>query len=122
MAAQQKRVAPSEAGKGKQGTGSQWGLSADEVNDFLFRGKVLSVSSSNLEAAQFLAGENKLIVKYLGDGHYEYDGVTEGEALAFANAPSKGVFVWDHLRVRGSKTAHRKAFKSVSGFRTVSPS
>ena len=118
MATQQKpqRVAPSEAGKGKQGTGSQWGLSVDEVNDFLFKRKVLQASSSNWLAYQYLIEKKELIVQYKGDGHYAYEGVTEGEALSLANAPSKGEWGWTVLRVRGSKTAHRKAFRLVGGF------
>ena len=106
-----------QAGKGKMGTGSQWGLSNDDVEAFLFRRKVLPVSSSNVAAAQFIAGQNKMIIAYHDDGYYEYDGVTEQEAVEFANAPSKGIWCWNVLRVRGSKTAHRKPFKSVSGFK-----
>lgn len=109
-----------QAGKGKMGTGSQWGLSNDDVEAFLFRRKVLPVSSSNVAATQFIAGQNKMIVQYLDDGkpgqHYRYDGVTEQEALSFANAGSKGVWTWTVLRVRGSKTAHRKPFSLVGGF------
>ena len=115
-----KRLPPGQAGKGKQGTGSPWGLSAGDVEAFLFRRKVLTVSSSNVASAQFIAGQNKLIVQYLDDGkpgqHYKYDGVTEQEALSFANAGSKGVWTWTVLRVRGSKTAHRKPFSLVGGF------
>lgn len=112
-----KKLPAGQAGKGKAGTGSQWSISSNDVEVFLYRRKVLEVSSSNVESAQFLAGEDKLIVKYLEDGYYEYDGVTEQEALSFANAGSKGIWCWTVLRVRGSKTAHRKVFRKVAGFR-----
>ena len=114
-----KRVAPIAAGQGKAGTGSAWGISANDVDAFLFQGKVLEASSSNWLAYQYLINEKELIVQYKGDGHFAYSHVSEQEALSLVNAPSKGEWGWNNLRVRGSKTSHRKPFRQVTGFRKV---
>ncbi len=55
---------PELAGKGKAGIGSHFGLSADDVEDFIYRGKVLNVSSSNVFAVQFLINQATMVVQY----------------------------------------------------------
>jgi hypothetical protein len=80
---------------------------------FLRRGERMSVSSSNVRAASYDARSQTLTVEYLDGRAYRYGDVSEDEALSFATTPSKGTYVWDYLRVRGSKTAHRKPVVQV---------
>ena len=117
-------IPATEAGKGKRGTGSGWGISANEADDFVYRGMVTVVSSSNVHAMQYLLDDKVLIIQYLTPEkqpgpHYQYNNVTEQEAITFINAGSKGGTCWDLLRVRGSKTAHKKPFSPVGGFRAI---
>ena len=112
-----RRVPANQAGQGKRGTGAR-GVSANEVEAFLHDGRVLPVSSSNWEACQYIAEEKLLIVKYKDSpDQFGYEGVTEQEALSLANASSMGAWGWSVLRVRGSKTAHKKSFRKMAGFR-----
>lgn len=45
---------------------------------------------------------------------YEYGGVSLAEARAFYLAASKGEWVWDNLRVRGTFSGHQKPYKLVA--------
>jgi hypothetical protein len=42
---------------------------------------------------------------------YEYYGVKPEEFRAMVNAPSKGTWIWDELRVRGNAFQHQKNYK-----------
>ena len=44
---------------------------------------------------------------------YRYWTITKPEALQMFRASSKGIQVWDQMRVRGSKTAHKKSYAQV---------
>ena len=87
-------------------------LSVEEVDDFVNGGQPLFVHSSNVVSAQYYPIERKMLIQFK-DGRYMYSNVSEQEALNFAQAQSKGAFVWDTFRVRGSKTAHRKPYAKV---------
>ena len=91
---------------------------ADEVDAFLHGGYPLFVHSTNVAMAQYFPETNQLMVEYLGKknkggGAYLYDSVSPAEAESFARAQSKGSWIWSHLRVRGSATAHRKPFRKL---------
>lgn len=88
-------------------------IPSSEVSDFVEGGQPLFVNSSNVAMAQFYPEENKMMIEYLSGGAYLYDNVTRGEAISFAQAQSKGIWVWDFLRVRGSKIAHKKPFSKI---------
>lgn len=90
-------------------------LSGDEVYDFVHNSVIMFVHSSNVGAVQYFKEDQKLMVEFLPGangkpGRYLYSNVTEDDAISFARAGSKGKWVWDNLRVRGSKTAHRKPY------------
>ena len=93
---------------------AQWRmLSTEELKGFIYEGATLHVHSTNVGWGQYNHAKKELTIHYKGDGTYVYSNVSEEEALQFAKAPSKGGFCWDVLRVRGSKTAHRKAYRKI---------
>lgn len=73
--------------------------------------------SSNVVSFQYFNQEHRLIVGYKGRrppsevGYYEYLGVTEDEAKQAFMAMSKGGWVWDVLRVRGTRCGHKKPYQ-----------
>lgn len=81
-----------------------------EVEGFLYNEELLFVNSSNVGAVQYFPEDGKIMVEFLGGSAYLYSNITPEEARSFVNAQSKGGWVWDHLRVRGSRTAHRKPY------------
>jgi len=85
-------------------------LSGDEVERFVYDQAPLVVHSSNVRLVQYFLDAQQLMVEFRRGAAYLYSNVTEQEALALAQAPSKGGFVWDYLRVRGSRTAHQKPY------------
>ena len=82
----------------------------EDSNRFLHFNQVISVNSSNVASAQYDRSRQELTLEYENGSAYVYREVSEAEAQSFLTAPSKGEWVWDNLRVRGSKTAHRKPF------------
>lgn len=92
-------------------------IGKDEIEDFLWHGAPLFVYSSNVGFCQYYPETEKMQIEYLAKGNkparkYLYSSVTHAEALDFAQAQSKGIWVWDHIRVRGKGNAHlsRKPF------------
>lgn len=105
-------------------------------NDPLFTGEMIPVDSSNVHSIGFLLEgveqgqpsqgailhtlKGTLLVRYLatrGDGIrsgpgplYEYQDVPATLFMDFQRASSKGIWVWDHLRVRGTVAGHRYAY------------
>lgn len=94
--------------------------------EFLLGERVLITKSSNVKAITYSALNGKLFVEFIVKppggitgrrwpgakyytGPYRYMTLTPNEAASMFNATSHGVWVWDHLRVRGSATAHQKA-------------
>lgn len=108
---------PTARSWGSRGLGGG-GITPQEVDDFLYGGMILFVKSSNVGAVQYHVNEQKMMVEYLGKGGkpraYLYSNVSEAEALSFVQASSKGVWVWDHLRIRGTKNGHRKSYVEVN--------
>lgn len=90
-------------------------LTNEEVEEFILDGKRLPVHSSNVRAAVYLIEFNQLVITYKDGSKYGYGNISEEKALEFAAAPSKGSWVWSNLRVRGSKTAHRKPYWRIGG-------
>lgn len=83
-------------------------LSGNIVEDFVFNEQPMFVNSSNVNSATYYHDSKKLLVEFGKGERYMYSNISEQEALSFAQAQSKGGWVWSNLRVRGSKTAHRK--------------
>ena len=88
-------------------------LPGETGNGFVYQAEPFFVHSSNVSMLQFWIDEKKLMVEFHGGKAYIYDNVSEQEAIGFWQAFSKGGEVWNTLRVRGSRTAHRKPFRRV---------
>lgn len=85
-------------------------------DDPVYNGQMIRVSSSNVHSIGFRwnaanPSQGTLIVRYLQKGRpgpeYEYDRVHPLVFEALRTAESKGRFVWDRLRVRGTVSGHR---------------
>lgn len=87
-------------------------IPANEVEDFLYNETPLFVTSSNVNMFQYFPETQQMMVEFK-DGRYLYDNVTMQEAVKAATAQSKGSFIWDYFRVRGSATAHRKPYRKI---------
>lgn len=81
--------------------------------DAFLAGELTEVVSSHHRAAVYDAAGQKLTLIFRDGGAYEYYGVTLDMARSYAAAASKGTWVWDNLRVRGSKTAHKVAWAKL---------
>jgi hypothetical protein len=87
---------------------------AEEVEAFLYDGAILYVSSSMVSFAIYNRKEENIIIQYHTGPPWKYSPFNEQEALDFVLANSKGNFVWDRIRVRGSKTKHKKNAQKTS--------
>jgi len=83
------------------------------IGRFLDENVEFSFSSSNIASASYDSVNKVLIIGFSGGGRYAYYNVTRHEATGFAHAPSKGKWFWTYIRVRGSKTAHKKRWKKL---------
>lgn len=81
----------------------------DPLARFL-HGEMVSVISSNVSQIQYDFDLKLLYVIYLNGGWYQYALVTPEEAAAFFNAGSKGKWVWDVLRQRGTQFGWKKPY------------
>jgi len=93
-------------------------LDGARLADLVYLGQWVPVESSNVAAARYIYGEQKLEVEYLGKNgepstFYHYWPVTPDEVEAFGLAPSHGKWIWDHVRVRGTKYDHQKDYVRV---------
>jgi hypothetical protein len=61
----------------------------------------------------FVYDAQPLFVQFLNGSAYLYSNVSEQEAIQAAKQPSKGGFVWDSLRVRGTKKGHKKPYVRI---------
>jgi DNA topoisomerase IB len=69
--------------------------------------------SSNVSAFRYQRGENQLYVRYKNGQWYEYDRVSPAEAAGLYNANSKGKWVWDRLRIRGTVFGFKKPYRRL---------
>jgi hypothetical protein len=88
----------------------------------LVTGEMVQVDSKNVHSIGYDLNTNTLYVRFLvehvreGYVHrypgalYGYRNVTPDEFLDFLSAPSKGGWVWDHLRIRGTVSGHQKDY------------
>jgi hypothetical protein len=68
---------------------------------------VLYVSSSNVLWLRYYQDRDVLLIGFRNNSAYAYSGVTAGEAASLLFAPSKGIWIWDHIRVRGKGNSRR---------------
>jgi hypothetical protein len=85
-----------------------------EIEGFIYEGDILPVYSSNVGSARYDHDNETLYVVFHGGRgehrRYKYWPISEDEAHAFGIAFSKGGWVWDHLRIRGTKYGHKKNY------------
>jgi hypothetical protein len=97
----------------------QWrAIPSDEVEDFICNEQPIFFHSSNVNMAQFFRGEKKLMVEYKGkndkpNSAYLYEDISEDEALSLVNSGSKGGWVWDSLRIRGTVYGTKKVYHRI---------
>lgn len=98
-------------------------------DDPVITGRMMDVRSSNVHSIGYefnfnAPAKSLLLVRYLQKGKtkgtkgqtvpgplYAYDDCSIDLFRALVRAGSKGKWVWDELRIRGSRTAHRKRYK-----------
>jgi len=93
-----------------------------KINDPIITRTMIPVDSSNVHSIGFEFNfkkphRSKLLVRFLGTqpggertgkgSLYEYFDIHPDKFVAFRRAASKGEWVWDELRVRGSRVAHQ---------------
>lgn len=88
-------------------------LGADEVADFVYRAQPLFVHSTYMVMGQYFIEEKKFLIEYPDGEIWAYDPVTEEMAIQFAQAQSKGGWVYDHIRVRGKGNIHNHQMNAV---------
>lgn len=99
-------------------------------NDPLITGEMIPVTSSNVHSIGFrldpndnpndiLSSKGTLLIRFLqkrrgqaatAGATYEYFDVPAAVFQAFRRAASKGEFVWDNIRVRGSVSGHKYSY------------
>lgn len=99
-------------------------LFVDTPEDRFLRGEILQTpESSNVSWMQYFyfypngMVQHQLYIGFHDGSIYEYSGVNMEEALIAYRAGSKGTFVWDYLRVRGTVFGYKKPYRLVSGTR-----
>ena len=92
---------------------AKWRVLGEETARGFMEGEPLFVHSTNVAMAQYFPDANKLMVEFKGGGAYMYDDISPDDAWNFLHAASKGAFVWDVLRIRGTVHGHKKPFRKV---------
>lgn len=78
-------------------------------------GEWLPVSSSNVAAIAYDAEDERLLIEYKDGSSYAYQPVNMPMAIDFYRAGSKGTWVWDHLRERGTVFGYKIPYTHLSG-------
>lgn len=93
-------------GPGTTGHGSP--LSAENAVDFVYAGQIMFCNSENVESATYSIEDKILVIQYKGGGSpWSYEPITELQAIDFTKADSKNGWLWDNVRIRGTKHGHR---------------
>ncbi len=104
---------PKRKGVAKAARGSLGGtIGGDEIQGFLDDEELLIVTSSNVAAAQYHNDSGELMIEYLNGDAWLYT-VSRAMAEDFARAPSKGIFVWDRIKIRGTVHEHQVPAKKI---------
>ena len=98
-------LAPGAGGLGGQPKERIKGLSP-EVADFVYDGDLLIVRSSNVREAQYIHETGSLIVVYLNGDRWRYT-INDIMAAGFAQATSKGKWIWSNVKIRGTTHDHQ---------------
>lgn len=84
----------------------QWAYSGEWFSGF---------KSSNVKSFAYDYKRNALAVEYQGQLFWEYSPVSLTKALSLYHAPSKGTWIWDNIKVRGTIHQHRVGAVLLSG-------
>lgn len=92
-------------------------LLKDPVNRFVQQAEKITngrdFSSSNVQWCQYEIERNTLTISFQDGSVYEYYGVFPQEAKSLFQSRSKGTWVWDNLRIRGTVYGHRKQYTQI---------
>lgn len=88
-------------------------LDHETVSAFVYDGAPLFVHSTNVAMFQYHREAHKLMVEFHNGSAYLYSDISDDDAFYFAQTFSKGGAIWDLLRVRGSRTAHKKPYVRI---------
>lgn len=88
------------------------------VNHPVVTKEMVPVQSSNVHSIGYDYDAQTLYVRYLRDGAmgslYGYSHVQLEKFLALESAPSKGIWMWDNVRIRGTWSGHRHDYRLVA--------
>ncbi len=87
----------------------------DEAEEWATFGEWAPMASSNVAGASYEHEEERLTIGYLDGSYYQYQPVSYEKALDFYRAGSKGTWVWDNLRVRGTVFGYQVPYTFLSG-------
>lgn len=99
------------AGAPKSDSPSKW---EDELSGYL-GGEEKSVSSSNVTSSKYDRQHGYMELGFVNGARYGYHDVSPTEATNFLSAKSKGGWVWDNLRRRGTVFGYQKPYAFISG-------
>ena len=88
-------------------------ISQSEFERFM-NGEWVGFVSSNVEAGVYYPDSLRLELQFHDGTYYAYYSVGADEAASLFRAPSKGGWVWDVLRIRGTKLGFRKPYVWLS--------
>jgi hypothetical protein len=77
-------------------------------------------SSSNVEQVWYKLDEEEMWVQFQDGSVYKYWTITTQEAANMFHATSKGIYIWDAYRIRGTVLGHKKNYLYVGPGGTVS--
>jgi hypothetical protein len=86
-----------------------------EFEKFISFGEWISVQSSNVRAISYVKLTAELHIEYHDGSFYGYGPVNDEMAADLYRASSKGKWVWDHLRRRGTVFGYQVEYWFLSG-------
>lgn len=89
-------------------------LPQSETERFILGNYKLPVNSSNVAWFEYFPETAQMHVGFLGGATYEYDNITQADAMKAVNSSSKGSFIWSVFRIRGTKRGSRKPYRRIA--------
>ena len=91
------------------------GKSGDVRTGFIEGHVRIEVISSNIAWAQYMPDFDALEIGFLNGSVYRVGSFSPAEAAGFYDAPSRGIWYWEHVRVRGPGNGHltRKPYARI---------
>lgn len=93
-------------------------LEISDLESFLSGEMIVMADSSNVDWFQYLPDTRQLKVGFGKGGRkkstYLYDQISPVEAASIFSFRSKGTWVWDNLRVRGTVHGHKKPYRKIA--------